>query len=174
MSIDVKPTHTTLRWSDFTVTSNRPVDPADNTAQDSVTAFEYALENKGPRKVGNEFAFPDPWKFTVSPRAVVWSGAAQTAALLDHEQFHYDVGIVCARAMARSLSRVRVRKESELMGVLLSHERLHLHRRAGLLQRHYDRETNHSRNAVAQSRWKRNMAACLANPSLLMLGGWWL
>lgn len=174
MPIDVRRTTVALRWNDFTVTNNRPVDPADGTAQDSYTAFDYEIENKGPRKVGNLFAFPDPWKITISHRAVVWSGAGQTPGLLSHEQFHFDVGVVCARAMARSLEKIRVRKEVELLPILNEHIRLHLHRRAGLLQKRYDRETGHGANATAQTRWKRNMAACLANPAILMLGGWWL
>lgn len=32
----------------------------------------------------------------------------------------------------------------------------------------------HRSRAMTQARWKRNMAACLTNPAMLMLGGWWL
>lgn len=174
MPIRVNPSTKNLRWTDFTISQQRPMDPADGTRQDAYTSFDYTLPNKGPRQVGSFFAFPDPWDIIITPRAAAWANVAQTPALLAHEQFHYDVGIVCARALARYLSGVRTRTAAELLPLLNTAVQLHLHRRAGLLQRHYDRETGHGTNAGAQRRWKQQMALCLANPKAQMLGGWWL
>ena len=174
MPISVNPSTNNLRWTDFTISQQRPMDPADGTRQDAYTSFTYVTENKNPRKVGDLFAFPDPWRITIAPKAAAWANVAQTPGLLSHEQFHYDVGIVCARAMGRYLAGVRTKTAAELLPLLTKAVQLHLHRRAGLLQRHYDRETGHGTNPHAQRRWKQQMALCLANPNAQMLGGWWL
>jgi hypothetical protein len=46
--------------------------------------------------------------------------------------------------------------------------------RAGLIQRRYDKDTNHGTIAHFQRIWKNSMAGCLANERADHLLGWWL
>lgn len=174
MAITVVSRTSPLRWSDFSVSPTRIQDNADRTLQDSYTSFNYAFDDKDARTVSGRFSFADPWKLTITPSASVYSGVGRTDALLSHEQFHYDVGVVCARALARELAAVRTRTKAELLPIIQKAIALHFHRRAGLIQSRYDRETAHGTNAAAQRRWKQQMASVLANPNAHMIGGWWL
>ena len=110
---------------------------------------------------------------TITPNARVWSGVAQTAALLSHEQWHYDIGTATGRALARDLSRARG-TIPELITILTNAVQLHFMTRAGLLQKRYDIDTRHGTNTHYQGVWKARMTSCLANPNASQLGGFYL
>lgn len=163
---------TTLAWSNFTSVSTL-LDPTDGGDLDAYTEFNYETPT-GWRLVDGRFAFADGQTVRVTPRARVRAGARQTAALLAHEQFHYDVGFVIARCVAKELFSLRaptmadlVRQQNELI-------QLHFFRRVGLIQRRYDIDTGHGTNARWQAHYLRLMRECLANANANMLGGWWL
>ena len=103
MAITVVATPASLAWKDFTPSKTRIVDPSDGTLGDALTRFNFTLPKLPIRKVGGQFAMADPNVITITPNAQVYTGAVKTTALLSHEQFHYDVGIVTARALAREL-----------------------------------------------------------------------
>ena len=48
----------------------------------------------------------------ITPKCRVWTGVVQTATLLSHEQFHYDVAIVIARVLARKLNSLRASSDA--------------------------------------------------------------
>ena len=152
----------------------RIVDPADRTLVDALTRFNFNLPNLPPRMIGGQFAMADPNVITITPNAQVFTGVFQTLALLSHEQFHYDVGIVTARALARELMALRAPNLAALTTAVQGAARLHFTTRAGLLQGRYDLDTRHGTNAHYQKIWKNRMAFCLAKPLSDQLGGFFL
>ncbi|MCB1026028.1 MAG: hypothetical protein KDB79_16650 [Acidobacteria bacterium] len=174
MPITVQANPANLTWANFRVVPNKILDPADGTLQDSFTKFDYQMPDRPARRIDGKLAFADPLTITITPDAQVWSGVAQTAALLSHEQFHYDIGIVTARAFARELSRLRKDTEGELVLALRAAENLHFITRTGLLQKRYDLDTRHGTQAHYQKIWKDRMTVCLADPNATQIGGFWL
>lgn len=173
MAITVQANPANLTWGHFKLVSNL-LDPNDGTSVDAVTLFNYNLPNRRPRMVNGRAALADPMVLTITPNCKVRQGTSQTAGLLSHEQFHYDVGIVTARALARFMTRLRTRNFPDLRTELNRAVRLHFTRRADLIQRRYDKDTRHGQDAHQQRIWKRNMASCLAKPRTNQLGGFWL
>ena len=174
MAITAQASPVNLTWGQYTVVPDRILDPADNTLVDAYTTFRYNIPNLPPREIDGQFALADPMTITITPVLKVWSGVAQTAALLSHEQLHYDVGFVTARALGRHLMRLRGNSLADLRTALIDAVNLHLVTRAGLLQRRYDKDTSHGANAHYQGVWKNRMTACLADPRADQLGGFYL
>jgi hypothetical protein len=174
MPITVVANPAVLSWTNFTVMANKIPDPNDGTLVDAVTRFKFDFPDKAPRKIVNRFKLGDPNVITITPQAQVWSGVMQTPALLSHEQFHYDVGIVTARALARQLMTLEEGNLAALKTAFLGAFHLHFDVRAGLLQSRYDKDTVHGTVARYQKIWKDEMAACLANPKATHLHGFWL
>jgi hypothetical protein len=163
-----------LTWDDFDVTPTRITDPADGTLVDAFTRFNFDFPDLPARTIGREFALGDPNVITISPNAQVFANVLQTDELLSHEQLHYDVGVVIARSLARELTRLRARSLPALQTALREAFNLHMQTRAGLIQRRYDKDTNHGTIAHFQKIWKNSMAGCLANDRADHLLGWWL
>lgn len=163
-----------LTWANFTIVTGTLTDPHDGSTIDAYTAFNYNLPAIPAQNDGGMFKAADPNTIIISPIARVRSGVAQTAALLAHEQFHYDVGIVTARGFARHLAALRAPNIAALRTKMQDAANLHFGRRAGLLQARYDADTRHGTNAHYQRIWKNRMAQCLANPSAQTLGGFYL
>ena len=164
----------TLSWDDY---DERPVviDPSDGSLQDAVTAFEFELmPNLPAERFNGRFRLQRGMSISITPIALVRTGATQTDELLSHEQLHYDVGFVIARQLARELNVVDAATEPALRTLLNQLIDLHFHTRGKLIQTRYDRESNHSRNPHFQRVWKQNMTACLANPHASQIGGWML
>lgn len=174
MTIAVIATPVTLAWRNFTTVAGPLIDPADGQSVDALTAFNFNLPTLPPRTVAGQLAVADPNVLTITPNAQVVAGVPQTPALLSHEQFHYDVGIVTARALARHLAALRAPNVAALGTAVREAARLHFTTRAGLIQRRYDLDTRHGTNAHYQRIWKNRMAACLANPRSETIGGFYL
>ncbi len=149
-------------------------DPADGTEQDALTAFDYELPDKGSRMVGAEFALAVPNVILVWPKAKMRIGAVITPGLLAHEQFHYDLGFVLARAFAHQLTTARAPSYAALVTIYANLEKLHFVTREKLIQQRYDIDTHHGGNAHYQKIWLDRMAACIANPKANQIGGFWL
>jgi hypothetical protein len=163
-------TPATLTWANYAVTSSRITDPADNQLVDAYTSFNWALQNLAPVNTAGVFTVPAAIQITITPNCQVWSGVTQTAGLLSHEQFHYDVGICCARAFAREIGTLRANSQANLVGRIQSAAMLHFTTRAGILQKRYDLDTRHGTNAHYQRIWKDRMAKALADNAATMGG----
>ncbi len=174
MAITVVANPANLTWANFRPSGSRIVDPNDGTLVDAVTRFNFNLPNRPPRAVAGQVAMADPNVITITPNSQVFTGVVQTAALLSHEQFHYDVGVATARALARQFMRLRAPNQAALGIAVQNAAQLHFMTRARLLQRRYDLDTRHGTNAHYQRIWKNRMAACLAHPNSNQLGGFWL
>lgn len=174
MTINVIATPMKLSWLNFTVVSNKIPDPNDGKLMDAVTAFNFKFPGLPPKKINGKFTMADPNTITITPAAKVFSGVTKTAKLLEHEQFHYDVGIATARALARHIMRLKFSDEAELKKEVQKIAKLHLSTRAGLLQKRYDLETKHGTNSHYQKIWTQRMNTCLANPKSNKIDGFWL
>jgi len=174
MAITVVATPATLSWSNFRSVPTKIMDPNDRTLIDALTRFNFDMPDLPPRTIGGQLGLADPLVITITPNSQVWTGVAQTAALLSHEQLHYDVGIVTGRALARQLMLLRAPNQASLVSAVRAAARLHFMTRAGLLQSRYDLDTRHGTNAHYQKIWKDRMTACLANPLADQLGGFFL
>lgn len=174
MAITINATPMVLSWTDFTTVSHKITDPADGSLVDAFTSFDFNIPDLPPRSVNGTLKLADPMTITITPRAQVWSGVAKTIALLAHEQFHYDVGIVTGRALARHLMRISGNDVASLRAALLKAVELHFTTRTGLLQRRYDLDTRHGANAHYQNIWKGRMSNCLSQPRSNQLGGFFL
>ena len=174
MTIPVLAIPPLLTWPNFTTVAGPLIDPADGTSVDALTAFNFNLPSLPPRNLGGQLAVADPNVITITPNAQIVAGVAQTPGLLSHEQFHYDVGIATARALARHLAALRAPNLAALGTAVRDAANLHFTVRAGLIQRRYDIDTRHGTNAHYQRIWKSRMAACLANPRSETIGGFYL
>jgi hypothetical protein len=85
-----------------------------------------------------------------------------TAALLAHEQGHWDIAGLTAHEYYRALAGLRATKQSEL--ARLAQEALQrIKTKVDRLQVKYDRETNHSRDAAKQAQWDTLIRGCITN-----------
>lgn len=162
-----------LTWGSYT-SQAKVIDPADGTEQDAFTAFEYELPDAPTRTLDGQVALADGLDLTITPIALVRTGASKTADLLSHEQFHYDVGFVIARVVAKKLARLRAATEKALVGEMQRLVQYHFNTRAGLIQRRYDIDTHHGTNKHYQKLWKGFMRNCLADAKALQIHGFWL
>jgi len=159
MPITVVPHPVSLGWSDFS-----PVRALSNN-EDAHIDPGYEVENRPIRKVGSHWMLAETLELRVHPRARVLRSASQTDELLAHEQGHYDIGILAARALARDLATIGAATPAALKHALDAAFDLHTRTRLGPIQQAYDHDTNHSRNAQEQQRWARLIAAALASTS---------
>jgi hypothetical protein len=174
MAITVVGSPMSLTWANFTVVPNQILDPNDNTLADAYTAFNFNIPDLPPRTVNGQLMLADPITITITPRASVWSGVQQTAALLSHEEWHYHVGIVVARAFAREAARLQAPNLAGLRSAFQQTFTLHFVTRVGILQKRYDLDTRHGTQAHYQKIWKDRMTVVLANPRADQIGGFYL
>lgn len=75
----------------------------------------------------------------------------ETDALLQHEQGHFNIGILCLREIMESIDKAKLRKDNynEVIKNIFSESLKKYH----TLDAVYDRETNHSSITAEQERW---------------------
>jgi len=156
-----------LTWSDFQTV-------------DSLVGSEDA-------HIGAEISFPQPLRMdhdvdayrlpaftiTVAPeprRTLVRASAKGSEELLRHEQGHYDLVLLSARALARELATLTAPSATELSQRTQDSVDEHT-KRAARLSQAYDRRTDHGRNLAAQASWGDRIAAALAVESIDELDG---
>lgn len=167
MAIHVRPTKTTLAWSDFEESGDTLRDHDAEAGYDS----GFVPESFTPRRIRGRAHLPATYTVRVWPIARVASGVSRTDALLAHEQLHYDVGIICARALARDLEGLNGSDPDDLLTQLSDMQVLHMSTRAGAIQDAYDTQTQHGRNATRQQEWQAAMAQCLGRASMTRIMG---
>ncbi|MET0152698.1 MAG: DUF922 domain-containing protein [Candidatus Binatia bacterium] len=100
---------------------------------------------------------------TVAPepaRTRVRRSAQRSAALLRHEQGHYDIVVLAARALGRELASITASSASDLSRAVEDCVAKHTERAARSSEA-YDRETDHGRSLSEQTRWSARIAAAL-------------
>jgi len=159
MPITIVPHPVTLSWSDFT-----PVDALSHH-EDAHIDPGFELQNRPLRRVNNQFMLAENIELRVSPRARVLKRANQTADLLAHEQGHYDIGILAARALAADLASLSAKSPSELSRLANDAFTLHTRTRLGPIQHDYDQDSNHSQNTTGQQQWSQMISTAMSNAS---------
>jgi hypothetical protein len=157
-----------LTWSLF-----RRVDSIAGTAEDAHLAAEMsfpeplAIESKDGRHRLPSFAIrvaPEP------TRTVVRRSIGSPSELLRHEQGHYEIVVLVARALAEELEAITASSATELSRRV--EERVTEHTaRARRLSEAYDRETDRSRDTTAQARWNALIADALRAREVTHLAG---
>ena len=176
MTIQAVAIPSSLSWSDYAVTGHRIPDPHDLHLQDCVTNFEWIFTpDLQAVQQGNQFRMDASMRVEIKPNNCrVWSGANRSAALLSHEQFHYDVPFAIARVVASKLNALRAPSVTELRRKIAEITLLHFQTRNNLIQKRYDIDTRHGTNAHFQRIWKNRMTNVLSNPRANQIGGFWL
>ena len=162
-----------LSFANFTPSPTQIVDPGDGSLVDALTNFNFAIQNLPPVNTGGVFTVPPAITITITPNCQIFTGVLQTPALLSHEQFHYDVGIMCGRAFARHIMFLRGSSLADLVAQIGAAANLHFRTRARILQRRYDIDTGHGTIALYQNIWKSRMTHALASPNDATMGGFW-
>jgi hypothetical protein len=150
------------------------INPHDSTEQDAFTAFNFYVPEETPRTIDGQLALAETFEIIIKPYARAKLGGRQTAEFLAHEQFHYDVGFVVARVVARELTLLRAEDEAALDAAVWNILRLHFFFRAELIQRRYELDTRHGTIRYDQQVWFSRMSRCLADPASTQIGGFWL
>jgi len=159
MPISILPTPVSLSWSDFSTVNSL------SNHEDAHIDPGYEVQIRPLRRINNQFMLAETFELRVHPRARVLKTANQTSDLLAHEQGHYDIGILAARALAADLASLSAKTPSELSRLASDTFTLHTHTRLGPIQHAYDHDTNHSQNTQEQQRWSQMIATALANAS---------
>jgi len=166
--IDVQANPSRLEWSLF-----RLVDSIPGSSEDARIAAEMSFPR--PLKVeraGDEYRLPS-FTITVAPepgRTMVRRSAPLSEYLLRHEQGHYDIVVLAARALARELDAMTAASAEELSRRAQDCVDKHTNRAKDLSEA-YDRETDRSRDPTAQARWIERIAAALSDPRAVSLAG---
>jgi hypothetical protein len=84
-----------------------------------------------------------------------------SAALLQHEQLHFDITEVYARIMRQRLQQFAARANCEKLQPAFNNVTKLVYAEWDREQNRYDQETNHGLNAVRQAAWEKQTAAKL-------------
>ena len=163
MSITVVPNPVTLTWANFAEARSL------SNHEDAHIDLGYEVQNRPLRRVNNQFMLAETLELRVRPIARVLRGANQTTDLLTHEQGHYDIGILVARALARDLAALSAHTAAALTRLATDAFTLHRITRLGPIQEAYDTDTNHSRNTQEQQRWEGLISAAMASGTATQL-----
>ena len=103
-----------------------------------------------------DFVFSGTVEATFEPSASwVRSPATMPAALLRHEQMHFDLTEVHARRLRQKLVAFQARANCEKLQPAFDNVTKPLYVEWDRDQNRYDQETNHGLNAVRQAEWER-------------------
>jgi hypothetical protein len=166
--IEVRANPSRLDWSLF-----RRVDSISGASEDARIAAEMSFPQPlRVERTGAGYRLP-PFTITVAPepaRTMVRRSAVLSEYLLGHEQGHYDIVILAARALARELEAMTAPSAQELSRRAQDCIDRHTNRAKDLSEA-YDRETDRSRDPATQARWTEQIAAAMSDPRSAVLAG---
>lgn len=150
-----KPSNGILKWSDFT-------GPPDTKSKFYATTYYNSTYNYWYNRLGNGVVqvyridivlYLDPEKS--------WSKRQfQTAALLKHEQGHFDIGILSVREMKNGILN-HTFYESTIAEDIQNYVN-QINQKYAEYHKEYDRQTNHFLNVAAQAEWNKYFKETLA------------
>jgi hypothetical protein len=163
MAITVVANPVTLSWSNF-----RVVDASPDLSNDEVAQIhpEMGFPSNVQTVPTNGIFKLNAFTITVAPvqqDTIILRSAAQTADLLKHEQGHYDLVVLVARAVARELGTAADPSSAGLVAKVQATRQTHMSR-AQALDSAYDTQTDHGKNVPAQISWNMAITAALGNP----------
>jgi hypothetical protein len=168
MTIKVVAHPAKLSWRNFKAVAVLP-----DSDEDAQVAPEAVLPGRvGMHKVKGKFRLAD-FTVTVAPKSsdtVIVRTANKTADLLEHEQGHYELMILSARAMAAELEKLEADSAEELQSAVTDVQSAHA-ARADTIDHEYDRQTDHSRNVAQQRRWRKLIDQAMAKGNATQIDG---
>ncbi|MBI2963860.1 MAG: DUF922 domain-containing protein [Deltaproteobacteria bacterium] len=157
-----------LEWSMF-----RRVDAMPDPSEDAHIAAEISFPQPlRVERVDGRYRLP-PFTITVAlepGRTMVRRSLGRADDLLRHEQGHFDIVLLAARALARELESTSASSGSELTSLVESRVAKHTER-AERLSEEYDRQTDRSRDPAAQRWWNERIAAALRDSTITRIAG---
>ena len=96
--------------------------------------------------------------------------AKKTNELLQHEQGHLDLLVLCTRALATELESLEALSAGSLVEQIQTVSTKH-DERAEAIDAAYDEKTEHSRNKAAQLTWDKAIADAMGDPKCSALLG---
>ncbi len=168
MPITVRANPTLVAWSHFRVVDSIPGSSENAQINPIISGLQSLRPERTP---GGRFRMPSlTLTVGINPReTMVLSTADQSSELLGHEQGHYNIMILAARAMARDLESLETATVTDLATQMQQTQTTH-GTRAQSLQDEYDRQTEHGNNRSQQARWDAAISQSLAEarPTRLM------
>ena len=150
---------TQLAWNQFRVVTSRPGGVLENAqigAQISPPANVQVVRENGVVRLPS---------VTVTVRvnsANTWvMTGQQSAALLDHEQGHWDIAGLVAHELHNALAAIRAADATALAAEVRTVIQ-RFQSKVDALQIQYDRETSHGANAAGQSTWNARIRGCIS------------
>lgn len=170
MAINVVANPVALSWSNFLVVNSSPALSGNEVAQiHPEMAFPSNVQTV---PTGGIFKL-NSFTITVAPvqqDTIVLRSATQTPELLKHEQGHYDLLILVARAMARELGAASDPSSPGLAAKVQTIRQAH-NSRAKSIDSAYDTQTRNGQDVAAQTAWNMAIAAGLGNPASTTVKG---
>ncbi len=140
ISVSINISKEVLDWTDFEVVGEDDIDDGDAQAGAQIT-MPWS-------QTGNNLTVT----INVQHTAIVESDTVRTAAMLQHEQGHLNLGILAARRMKRDV----------LAGISPNNALTTHLTRLGAANIAYDNSTNHGLNAQTQSAWNAAFTSAMA------------
>ncbi len=170
MAVNVIVTPINLSWSNFQVVDSSPDLSDDEVAQ---IHPEMRLPPNVQVVNGNGVFRLNAFTIMVAPvpqDTIVLRSATQTADLLRHEQGHYDLLILVAKAMARDLGAATGSSAGALNAQVQTIQQTH-RTNALAIDAAYDTQTDHGKDSRQQTSWNQAIAAALGNPTTTTVKG---
>jgi hypothetical protein len=172
MTITVRATPVNLSWDNFREVDSIPDADADGEVAQVNPEVSFPQNLRPQQQPGGVFRLPD-FTVTVAPNALntmVLNTANKTDDLLRHEQGHYNLLVLVARAMARELQAATGTSAQDLGNQVQRIRTTHMNR-AQTIDSTYDTRTNHGRDSDEQTRWNNLITAAMANPNATEING---
>jgi hypothetical protein len=170
MAVNVIANPINLSWSNFQV-----VDSSPDLSGDEVAQIHPEMRLPPNIQVANSNGVFRLNAFTimvapVPQDTIVLRSAAQTADLLRHEQGHYDLLILVAKALARDLGAATGSSAAALNTQVQTIQQTH-NANAQAIDAAYDTQTDHGKDSLQQTSWNQAIAAALGNPAASTVRG---
>ncbi len=168
LTITVRADPPRLTWSMFRRVDVMP-DPSEDAHIAAAMSFPQPLRAE---HVDGRYRLP-PFTITVAlepTRTMVRRSVGPSGELLRHEQGHFDIVLLAARALAREIELITASSGSELTSLVEDCVDKHTSR-AERVSEEYDRQTDRSRDPAAQRRWNQRIAAALREPTATRIAG---
>ena len=170
MAVNVSANPINLSWSNF-----RVVDSSPDLSDDEVAQIhpEMRMPSNVQAVSANGVFRLNAFTITVAPvpqDTIVLRSAAQTDDLLRHEQGHYDLLLLVAKALARDLGAATGSSAQALNAQVQTIRQTH-DANAQAIDSAYDTQTQHGKDSLQQTSWNQAIAGALGNPATATIRG---
>jgi hypothetical protein len=149
MPITIKINPIILNWSHFKVVDKIPDDPDADAKVSAFFGFDSYNFTKGSKAKITDLNI----KVYLNPKdTLVKKTSKKGPTLLKHEQGHYDITVLCARALKRDLELIPAQPDVSLTATIDKIMTLHK-TRCQEINYAYDTLTDHSQTLAAQKMW---------------------